>query len=530
VRAPGPRTWEAALLGLLLFALVMLAVHNLGYPGIWYDEAAQIWVSQGLHQYSEVHERLKGWRDVMRMNRFGNLDPGGYSLLLHAWAWIDRGLVWFRLFPFLFFLLTVAVLARHAWELTGSRAAALVSGFMPLAFTQVLYFAFEIRAYSMEVAGVVAVGYVLHRAVRAPSLGNHVALGVVCAVFLGSRYSFVVVVLAAVLALVSVRVWRLGRLRDEIENLAGLLVPILNSGAMIYRFTLRHHLAGGLGATAGSPGAIQAPQYVKAWVLRGQPPATAAAVLWENLASPAALPVTLAVAGLAVWPLARRWPWMQRWPGACSFPAVAIMALLAQLISAALSARGAYPWHFGQKWSLYLHGISMLCLLYLGAAAWWSARRWRRAPLLAVAVLLVAAFLAVQAATYRRTHWADLAPALERLETMSPASGSVLVTHYEIPTVRYLYELGPFRGDGRYPAVFRFERRAEWDARSPIDARAECLDYVVSPAPLGVLAARIPGVRLTRVPGPIPPYLIAIDPALPRPPHCPERRDPGPTR
>jgi hypothetical protein len=318
-----------------------------------------------------------------------------------------------------------------------------------------------------------------------------------------------------------VRIWRLGRLRDEIENLAGLLVPILNSGAMIYRFTLRHHVAAGLGGTAG---ALQAPEYVKAWVLRGRPLATVAAVSWENLASPPALPVTLALAGLAVWPLARRWPRMRRWPGACSFPAVVIMVLLVQLISAALSLGGYYPWNVGRKWSLYLHGISMLCVLYLGAAAWWGGERWRRAPPVAVLVLLVVALLTVRAATYRRVHRADLGPALARLNTMALAPGSVLVTHYEIPTVRYLYELGPFRGDGRYPGVFRFERRAEMNARSPIDAREECLEYVVSPAPLDVLATRIPGIRLAPVPGPAPPHLIHIDPGTPRPPHCPEPR------
>jgi hypothetical protein len=507
------------LLGLFVFALVMLAVHNLGNTGVWYDEAAQIWIAHGLHQYSAVHAEFKGWRDVVRNNRFANLDPGGYSLLMHAWTRLDSGLVWLRLSPFLFFLLTVALLARHAWEITGSRMAALLAAFMPFAYGQVLGFAFEIRAYSMEVAGVVAAGYVLHRAVRAPSLGNHLALGVVCAVFLGSRYSFAIVTAAALLALAVVRVWKLGRPRDELENAAALLVPILNGGLVMYRATLRHHLR-----WAGEhPGAMQAPKYVQAWVLRGQPLAAVAAVLWENFFSPPALPIAFALAGLALWPVARRRPLLARWPGACSFVAVACMALFAQLLSAALSLRGAYPWNMGQKWSLYLHGISMLCALYLGSAAWWGSRRWWRAPLPAAVVLLVAMLLTARAAVFRYTHWADLGPALSRLNTMALAPGSVLVTHYEIPTVRYLYELGPFRGDRRYPGVFRFERDAETAARSPIDVRQECLEYVISPAPLDVLAARLPDSRLARVAGPVPPYLISIDAGRDRPAHCAAR-------
>jgi hypothetical protein len=455
------------------------------------------------------------------MNVYGNLDPGGYSLLLHAWSGIDRGLVWLRLTPFLFFLLTIAVLGRHAWELTGSRTAALLGCFIPLGYSQFLFFAFEIRAYSMEVAGVVTAGYLVHRVIRAPGPGVHLGLGVVCAIFLWSRYSFAVVVAAVVLALAIVRLRRLGPLRDEVRNLAGLLVPIVISGATMYHVTLRHHLATLRGT---------APGYVHAWVLRGQPASGVVDIVRENLVSVPAFPITLAVAGLAAWPIVRRWPSMQHWPNALSYLAVVTVALLAQLMSAALSVKGTYPWYFGEKWSLYLHGTSMLCLLYLGAAAWWGARSWRHDRLVIVLVLVEAAALGARAANFHRAHTHDLVAALERLNTMSPAAGSVLVTHYEIPTVRYLYELGPFRGNGRYPAAFRFESRIEATARSPIDAAEECLEYVVSPAPLDVLGARLPGARLTPVPETKPPYLIAIDPTRPRPPHCRERRSAGPAR
>jgi hypothetical protein len=259
---------------------------------------------------------------------------------------------------------------------------------------------------------------------------------------------------------------------------------------------------------------------VKTWVLRGQPLHTAAAMVWENLVSPPALPITIAVVGLAAWPWARRWPLTARWPGARSFGAIATMALLVQLISAALSARGPYPWSIGQKWSLYLHGVSVLCALYLGSALWCSARRWRRAPLLAAAVLIIASLLTVRAATFRRVHWADLGPALSRVNAMAVKPGSVFVTHYEIPALRYLYELGPFRGDDHYPDTFRFERQSEASAQAPIDAGQECLEYVISPAPLDVLAARFPGSRLTRLPGLIPAYLIRVDPGAPWPAHC----------
>jgi hypothetical protein len=166
----------------------------------------------------------------------------------------------------------------------------------------------------------------------------------------------------------------------------------------------------------------------------------------------------------------------------------------------------------------------MLCALYLGSAAWWAGRRWRPGWLPGAVLLLAAVLVTGHAAAFRRTHWADLGPALGRLQAMALGPSRVLVTYYEIPTVRYFYELGPLRGDGRYPGVFRFETRDEFLARSPIDAWQECLEYVISPAPLDALAARLPGTRLTRVPGPVPPYLIGIDTGPGPSAHC---RGPG---
>jgi hypothetical protein len=243
-------------------------------------------------------------------------------------------------------------------------------------------------------------------------------------------------------------------------------------------------------------------------------------MVWDNLFSPPALPITAMLLGLVAWPWARRWSLMRQWPGARSFPALAVMAALVQLISAALSARGSYPWSIGQKWSLYLHGVSLLSVLYMGSAAWCAGRRSRRAALLAAVLLLLAALLTVRAATFRRLHWADLGPALGVVNALPVKAGGVFVTHYEIPTVRYLYELGPFRGDPHYPEAFRFERESEAAARAPIDAGGECLEYVLSPASLEALAARFPGSRLTRVPGATPAYLIAIDPGPGRAAHC----------
>jgi hypothetical protein len=510
----------------------MLAAGNLGYSGIWYDEAMQIWVSQGLAAWEPSDALTGGWRGVVRANRMGNLDPGGYSFLLHVWTRFDTGLAWLRLSPFLFFLLSAGLLAGQARELTESWWAALLAPFLLFAYGEILAFAFEVRAYSMELCGVLAVGYALHRTVARPRLSSHVALGIICAVFMWSRYSFVVVVGATLAALACARVGRLGRPADELLRLAGLTVPIVDSGILIYRVTLRHHLIGLRGGGSEPLAGLQAPDYVARWVLARQPVGVILAALRTNLFSPPAWPLTLALVGLACWPWLRGRLPPALWPGARSFPAVASLALFAQAGSLALSLAGYYPWDLSAKWSLYLHGVSLLCALYLGSACWCVIRSDRRAPALAAVALALASVLTFRASTFLRTHWADLGPALTRLERLPEPRGRVFVTHYEVPALRYFYELGPLRESPRYPGGFRFERPAEAAAQTPIETRSECLEYVVSAASRAVLAPRITGGQLGPAPAPAPPHLHRIELAGPNTDPCqpasPAASRPGP--
>jgi hypothetical protein len=521
-----PAFWRragcGALLILLLAAVVLLAVHNLPYPGVWFDESVQIWIAQGAYPLGPLDgETLGGWRDVVRMNRYTNLDPGGFSLWLHVWTKGGLGLVWLRLSAYVFYLVMAALLARWALELTGSSVAACLAPFIPLAYGLVLSYAFEIRAYSLEIAGVIATGYALHRVVRAPGLLNHLLLGAICSVLLWSRYSFVVVAASAIGALACGRARAIGRSRDEWENLACLLVPFLNSGALIYRFMLRYQARllhpGPSDPASGAPPTIEAPEYVKQWVLRAQSPGALVTTLRENFLSGPALPILVALGALACWPLLRRQRALAGWPGSRSFPAIATMALLAQIISAALSLAGLYPWNLGQKWSLYLHAVSIVCALYLASAGWWLGRHTRAAPILATAAMAAAVLLTVRAAIFHRTHWADISPALTQLDTMPLRRRSVFVGIYEVPTVRYFYELGPHRGRGSYPEAFRFQRLGEAE---PIDARQECLQYVVSPLDPATLATRFSGVDVSPTRGRAGRSLSRIDADGVLPAHC----------
>ena len=267
----------------IFIGLTFLAKNNLGYTGIWYDEAASFWISQGLHQYSKIKEPTKGLRAVVFANRFANLDPGGYSILLHYWTKIDKGIVWLRLSAFIFFLVFVGFLGLIAWEWTRSLRFSALSMALPFLFDPAIYFATEIRAYSMEIAGIAVGTFVLNRVFRNPSIKNLLILGFVCAAFLSSRYSYIVFVgsVCCSYLIFLIRQPREKRL-SLIPVFLGFLLPILVSGLFIYKFTLSRFIEYSLVKTTPE---LLAPDYVQAWILKGKSFGESLNLLKENFRS-----------------------------------------------------------------------------------------------------------------------------------------------------------------------------------------------------------------------------------------------------
>jgi len=516
VKTSGGRLLVLGFTGVLvLSSLVVLAVKNLGYTGIWWDETAQFWVSQGLGNYSPPFAAPRGVRDVVRMNRAENLDPGGFSVLLHFWSAHSRGLKWVRGLPFAFYLLGAASLGLLGWRLTRSAHFALAASAVPFFYPAALYFGFEIRAYSMEMAGVAIGVLALVHALEKPSVGRASLLGVTCAAFLTSRYSFVL--FAAVLSFVF---WRAsgrhpdGRVTRWPQRLA-VLLPVLLSAAAVWWITLRHQLWAEM---AGGWLGIVSPAYTRGSVLGHG--ANDLDLVWRNLFSPAALPLTACALFVAL-PRRRLYATMQGLPEAAElnrvrtvFTPLYAVILGTQALSIVASLLGAYPWDIASRWSAYLVMVSALAVIVLGAEIVVSLRvvlpgqagprSWEGVALTGTAVaFLVVAGGWFQALSYRQTvdprHGTNVALQVDRLPVASLPDGGVFVAFYEIPALRYLYEYGPYAGRSEYPKTYRFERRPEYRDNAPIDAGREGITFVVSNWPLPRARARFPGFTLRAV-------------------------------
>lgn len=489
---------------------VALAVHNLANAGMWWDESAQFWVSQGLSNYSPPFAERRSLRDVVRANCRENLDPGGFSLLLHAWTALGRGLTWLRALPFAFLLLAAAALGALGWRLTRSVCFALAAGSVPAMFPAVLYFGFEIRAYSMEMAGIAVGALALVYALERPSPGRAAALGVVCAAFLSSRYSFALFVVALACAFAATVVRGPAGAKMRWRRLAALLLPIAAAAALGWRVTLRHQWWPEM---RSAPLGVGSPAYTRGSVLGHS--GHDAALLGRNLASLPALPLTVCALYVA---LARRRLWTRVAGPAQDAPAERARRIFSALYAAILgtvaasvvaSLLGVYPWDIASRWSAYLVMVAALAVVVVAAEAVALGRiALERRPAAAAVARRAAAALAfavvaaasAHALAYRYVvrdpHRAGVAAQIDRLPVASLRDRSVFVRFYQAPVLRYLYEYGPYAGRGEYPASFRFETPQEWWAKAPVDAARDGIAFVVGEPPLAGVQARFPGATL----------------------------------
>jgi hypothetical protein len=443
------------------------------------------------------------------MNCLENLDPGGFSVLLRVWTGGGCGLAWLRALPFSFFVAASLALGLLGWRLTRSPVFAAAACAAPSLYPAFLYFAFEIRAYSTEMAGVALGALALDFFHERPSTARALLTGAVCAAFLTSRYSFIFAAAALAAALWRACPREAGR-RTALRSVAAFVLPIALMALPVWWMTLSFQLRPTMN---GGPLGIASPAYTRGAVLLHG--ANDLQLILRNLLSPPALPITLAI--LAAASVRRRV--YARLAGGSTGPelerirerhAVFVPYIIGvQLISVVASALGFYPWDIASRWSAYLVALSAVAAIVLaaearslvlvalagrhGAAA--AGRRLRIVEVtLAVALVLSASACALlhrqSVEAPRRT---NVAIQIDRLPFASLAEHTVFVAFYEVPMVRYLYEYGPYRGRPEYPGVFRFETPAEWRTRTPFSVRAEGTTFIVSALAPAEAQVRFPG-------------------------------------
>jgi hypothetical protein len=449
-------------------ALLLHAARNLPNRGIWYDEGVQLHVSLGEDPFGPLDQPAGNLRRVRAANGWANLDPGGFSVLLHGWMRIGDDLTWVRLLPFLFLVagtVALALLAARWSRAAGGAAGApwlscLAAGAIWL-HPLMLLEATEARAYSLEVAGILCAFWALDRFLERTTPWRGLVAGGALATAMLARYSGFLAAFAALVATTAAlarsappetarwRCWT--RALRTVWPVAvapaasALGVALLSGPALVSRVRWRS------GELVGYLDPYLAADRTAVELLRQ--------AAW-NLLGPWGLPLTLALV-LAVWSLLRRHE--APGPGLRDSRSFLVFGAAAGTLVLTAALWRYHPWDLARRWNLYLHALSVVCVLRVAAVV--AVRPgWRRTAVAWVSVLALVAASA-RAATYRRHHADQVVDALAWLAAHPEETGTVAVAVHTLPSVRYLCERERLRGCAGWPARFEL----------PIAGREEAL-------------------------------------------------------
>jgi hypothetical protein len=487
-------------------ALATFAVWHLRRTGFWYDESMQFWMSLGLDGFGPPHARPGGLKDVIRQNAIGNLDPGGFTIVLWIWLKLATGEIWQRMLPFVFFMFGMGCFGWLGWNLRRSIPFAALSCAVPAGYPLLLDYATEVRAYSMEFAGIALGCILLDRVVPRPDTRPALLAGVIFAAFLSSRYSYALFTAAAfsALAIATYANPSLSR-RQAFARLAAFAVPLFIAAALIFAAAF---LPQYIRRMSPENGAYL--QYFAATTAAGKSWNQLLTMLARNLFGPAGLPLTLAALLGAARLVPRRW-WT--WLGLKRLSQDHVMfgtLALGAIFLSALVWRW-HPWDMSQKWSLWLHGLSAVALVrvaacVLGLVAAPPLASGRESDLRVTAVMIVGAMAIDMCLALHHRVGDTVAPALAYLERIQPAAGTVAVDIYWYPTVRYFYEYGAYAGSSLYPQAFRFPN---WTGPKPLISSET--RFLVTPRTLGEARSYFKGYKITDDPA-LPPQIFRVEP------------------
>ncbi|MCM1336961.1 MAG: hypothetical protein NC187_07100 [Candidatus Amulumruptor caecigallinarius] len=428
---------EASKTDLVYYALVTVAYGVMLYlvgrgilvQWLWFDESGQVFVAHGLHHTSAPLSPDGSLVDALRMNHDYNLDPGGYTVLLHFWCMVSSGSVWLRSLSLIFYLGSIVFACLVSWEALRDKRLAYGAG---LAVFAVIggSFAYEVRAYSMELCGFLYGLWMVLRLRKPRRLSVVLLMSLLLCFFITSRYTMVVA--GGILSCFVLYDFVAQYLRKE-RSLKSLIIvsvvyaiPLLVTVAAIWWFQMRLQ----------NPGATAVGYVI--YVEPGKRTYVIAAAMLFLLAT-------------------------LKW----QTPAVRVVSLVfvaLNLVVGTLGFLNMLPWmNSNNKGALFMVVFNLA--IYIGGAALLQRAGVKRAIIPFLLLGYWCAEMTWISTTYRVGNVVrdkSLAPVISPVENiLSNSDNLVIIGTWAGPDLRYLYEYGALRVKAKehgYPVRFRFLR------------------------------------------------------------------------
>lgn len=209
-------------------------------PYLWFDDAGQFWISQGLNHDSDPLSPMGDLLDVIINNAGYNYDPGGFGILLHFWSMISTNYLWLRSLSLCFFLISVFLFGYLSYLWTKNIYVSIWASFVPFFIPMIFYAGFYIRAYSMEVLGCLVCVLSIFSLQSKISNQRVMFWSVLIAFFLTSRYSFIVVAFVTSLYILYLIYRSQNSCKTKFLMILGYSIPLFLVLTLIYFVSFRY--------------------------------------------------------------------------------------------------------------------------------------------------------------------------------------------------------------------------------------------------------------------------------------------------
>ncbi len=325
-----------------MIIILLFISNNIDNPNFWFDESGQFWMSKGLNHYSQPFEKTGGFLAVVSNNVAYNLDPGGFTILLHYWTMISNSPSFLRLLPIIFFILSMVFVSKLCLQWFPNNLMSNYGGLILLFSKLLKHYAFELRPYSMEMFTAILSLYFCY---KIPKILNNrkyaVIAGLSAAILVTSRYpGFIAVGVLGCITLIDLI--HHGISKHKLWNYLCFITPISISSFIVYFFVLRKQ----------NPG-VNSPAYINHLMLNT---GDISEILFSRSSLVVYFPFILLV---LLFFLTSKTGLLKK------FKILIIYTSIINIIFMGLSIIGKHPWAFNSRWDITTHTILTLSFLPL---------------------------------------------------------------------------------------------------------------------------------------------------------------------
>lgn len=444
--------------------IILFAKQNLIRPNLWYDEAGQFWIALGLNHMSPSHSKSGDIYDVIENNKSFNLDPGGFSVLLHYWTKLSTNHIFLRILPYIFFILAALTTSRIAQIWQPNSILAPFSGLLLISSEVIRERVFEIRAYSMELFALTLSLYLLYQHNKIFSNKRYAILsGLLLSFLTTSRYSAYITV-SVLFLLLFIKIIVNNHIKKQVIFFLLFTIPSVIVGATVYNISLSYQ----------NP-QLTPPSYVSNLVL-GASTDISQLVNWATVF---AFTPTVFFCGLFL--ISQKFTSLKGI--IAKYQLFILYTICLNLAFILLSYFGKYTWDVNSKWNISLNALLTiswipLVLLYLEIVAKLNNRWLQFLFYLLTPSLLYQSYLNTQSYEYYPPDYT-----YDNLTAIQFCSETRLLANAgSFPVIKYLFEHGPFQQYSDQPVYTNLSTFNHQEYRvetSYIEKNLDQLDYIL---------------------------------------------------